>query len=131
MYVFQEAYFVCTLLRSGRVYFDQSKIVDFPTSTMGRHLLAVSAHCGQVQIRLDPVPVILSVSRIRICFYFQLMDLRFQRTKMAPKSSFSCNLKKNSSLQNSGFSFLYLYCGSYDSRGSLLHFLESVQLSKL
>lgn len=40
---------MCTLLRSGRVYFDKSKIIDFPTSTMGRHLLAVSAHCGQVQ----------------------------------------------------------------------------------
>ncbi len=81
MYVFQEAYFVCTLLRSGRVYFDQSKIVDFPTSTMGRHLLAVSAHCGQVRIRLDQVPVILSVSRIRIRFYFQFDDLNFKEPK--------------------------------------------------
>jgi hypothetical protein len=48
----QEAYFVCTLLRNGRVFFDQSRIVDFPTSMLGRHLLAVSAHCGQVNFDL-------------------------------------------------------------------------------
>lgn len=48
----QEAYFVCTLLRRGRVYFDKSKIIPFSNTTMGRHLLAVSAHCGQVRFDL-------------------------------------------------------------------------------
>jgi hypothetical protein len=63
----QGDYFVCTLLRSGRVYYDNSKIIDFPGSTMGRHLLAVSAHCGQV-----PVPHVFEYFGpvLRICIRF-------------------------------------------------------------
>jgi len=45
-------YFVATLLRRGRVYLDKVKVVDFPTSRMGRHLLAVQAHCGSVKFDL-------------------------------------------------------------------------------
>jgi len=48
----QDNYFVATLLRKGRVYLDKSKVVDFPTSKMYRHLLAVQAHCGSVQFDL-------------------------------------------------------------------------------
>jgi len=45
-------YFVATLLRKGRVYLDKHKVVDFPTTRMGRHLLAVQAHCGSVRLDL-------------------------------------------------------------------------------
>lgn len=45
-------YFVATLLRKGRVYLDRHTVVDFPTSRMGRHVLAVQAHCGNVQLDL-------------------------------------------------------------------------------
>ena len=64
----QENYFVATLLRKGRVYLDRKKVrlnsfhirniighcqvVDFPTSRMYRHLLAVQAHCGSVRLDL-------------------------------------------------------------------------------
>jgi len=48
----QDNYFVATLLRRGRVYLDKYKVVDFPTSRMYRHLLAVQAHCGSVQMDL-------------------------------------------------------------------------------
>jgi len=47
-----ENYFVATLLRKGRVYMDKSKVVDYPGSTMYRHLLAVQAHCGNVKMDL-------------------------------------------------------------------------------
>eukprot|EP00088_Acartia_fossae_P000344 TRINITY_DN10134_c0_g1_i1.p1 TRINITY_DN10134_c0_g1~~TRINITY_DN10134_c0_g1_i1.p1 ORF type:complete len:349 (+),score=103.23 TRINITY_DN10134_c0_g1_i1:50-1096(+) len=45
-------YFVATLLRWGRVYKDSSKIVSFPGTMMGRHILHVKAHCGQVKFDL-------------------------------------------------------------------------------
>jgi hypothetical protein len=41
-------YFVATLLRRGRVYWDKTRIAEYPGSSMGRNLLAVAAHCGQV-----------------------------------------------------------------------------------
>ena len=37
----QENYFVATLVRRGRVYVDKHKVVDFPTTRMYRHVLAV------------------------------------------------------------------------------------------
>ena len=37
----QENYFVATLLRRGRVYLDRHKVVDFQTTRMYRHVLAV------------------------------------------------------------------------------------------
>ena len=37
----QSEYFVATLLRRGRVYMDRHKVVDFPTTRMYRHVLAV------------------------------------------------------------------------------------------
>ncbi|XP_023321755.1 tyrosyl-DNA phosphodiesterase 2-like [Eurytemora carolleeae] len=45
-------YFVATLLRRGRIYKDESRIIPFPGSVMGRHLLSVSAHFGQVKLDL-------------------------------------------------------------------------------
>jgi len=48
----QGDYFVATLLRWGRVYKDSSRLVPFPGSVMGRHLLHVEAHCGQVKLDL-------------------------------------------------------------------------------
>ena len=47
-----DGYFVATLLRNGRVYFDRHKVRDYPTSLMDRHLLAVQAHCGNVVMDL-------------------------------------------------------------------------------
>ena len=37
----QDNYFVATLLRRGRVYLDKHKVVDFQTTRMYRHVLAV------------------------------------------------------------------------------------------
>ena len=37
----QSDYFVATLLRRGRVYMDRHKVVDFPTTRMYRHVLAI------------------------------------------------------------------------------------------
>jgi len=48
----QQDYFVATLLRKGRVYHDKVKLVEYPTSRMGRHLLAIRAHCGSVVMDL-------------------------------------------------------------------------------
>ena len=48
----QENYFVATLLRRGRVYYDKHKVIDYPTTRMYRHLLAVRAHCGNVVMDL-------------------------------------------------------------------------------
>jgi len=48
----QSDYFVATLLRRGRVYLDRHKVVDFPTTRMFRHVLAVQAHCGNVVMDL-------------------------------------------------------------------------------
>jgi len=48
----QDNYFVATLLRKGRVYMDKFKVVDFPGSTMYRHMLAVQAHCGKIKMDL-------------------------------------------------------------------------------
>jgi len=48
----QDNYFVATLLRRGRVYFDGSRVVDFPNTRMYRHVLAVQAHCGSVHLDL-------------------------------------------------------------------------------
>jgi len=48
----QSDYFVATLLRRGRVYMDRHKVVDFPTTRMYRHVLAVQAHCGSVVMDL-------------------------------------------------------------------------------
>jgi tyrosyl-DNA phosphodiesterase 2 len=45
-------YFVATLLRRGRVYLDSHSVLDFPSSRMGRHVLAAEAHCGSVKLRL-------------------------------------------------------------------------------
>lgn len=45
-------YFVATLLRKGRVYMDRYKVIDYPTTRMYRHLLAVQAHCGSVVMDL-------------------------------------------------------------------------------
>ena len=42
-------YFIATLLRRGRVYKDESRIIEFPGTAMSRSLLSVSAHCGQVR----------------------------------------------------------------------------------
>ena len=47
-----DGYFVVTLLRRGRVYFDRRSVKDYPTSLMYRHLLAVQAHCGNVVMDL-------------------------------------------------------------------------------
>merc|ERR1719376_307329 len=48
----QHNYFVATLLRKGRVYLDHHTVKDFHTSSMGRHVLAVQAHCGSVKLDL-------------------------------------------------------------------------------
>ena len=48
----QENYFVATLLRKGRVYLDKYKVIDFESSRMYRHLLAVQVHCGDVVLDL-------------------------------------------------------------------------------
>lgn len=48
----QQDYFVATLLRKGRVYHDKVKVVEYPTTRMGRHLLAIRAHCGSVVMDL-------------------------------------------------------------------------------
>jgi len=48
----EDNYFVATLLRKGRVYLDRAKVVEFPSSRMYRHLLAVQAHCGSVVMDL-------------------------------------------------------------------------------
>jgi len=48
----QGDYFVATLLRWGRVYKDASRLIPFTGSVMGRHLLHVEAHCGQVKLDL-------------------------------------------------------------------------------
>ena len=47
-----QGYFVVTLLRRGRVYYDRRKVRDYPTTLMDRHLLAVQAHCGNVVLDL-------------------------------------------------------------------------------
>lgn len=46
----QENYFVATLLRRGRVYVDRHKVIDFETSRMYRHVLAVQV-CFSYLIR--------------------------------------------------------------------------------
>ena len=43
----QENYFVATLVRRGRVYVDKHKVIDFPTTRMYRHVLAVQV-CSSV-----------------------------------------------------------------------------------
>jgi len=48
----QDNYFVATLLRKGRVYLDHHTVKDFHSSSMGRHVLAVQAHCGSVKLDL-------------------------------------------------------------------------------
>ena len=48
----KENSFVATLLRRGRVYLDRYKVVDFQTTRMYRHVLAVQEHCGNVVMDL-------------------------------------------------------------------------------
>lgn len=43
---------MATLLRRGRVYLDRHTVRDFPSSSMGRHVLAAQAHCGAVKLDL-------------------------------------------------------------------------------
>ena len=45
----QSDYFVATLLRRGRVYHDRHKVVDFPTTRMFRHVLAVQVRSAYVR----------------------------------------------------------------------------------
>ena len=45
----QSDYFVATLLRRGRVYLDRHKVVDFPTTRMFRHVLAVQVRSAYVR----------------------------------------------------------------------------------
>ena len=46
----QSEYFVATLLRRGRVYMDRHKVVDFPTTRMFRHVLAVQVRSLKIRI---------------------------------------------------------------------------------
>ena len=56
----QSDYFVATLLRRGRVYMDRHKVVDFPTTRMYRHVLAV-------QVRIESTSLLIE------SFYFRLI----------------------------------------------------------
>ena len=48
----QSAYFVATLMRRGRVVADKHQVLQFPNTRMGRHVLTVQAHCGNVVMDL-------------------------------------------------------------------------------
>nr|XP_027207911.1 tyrosyl-DNA phosphodiesterase 2-like [Penaeus vannamei] len=45
-------YFVATLLRRTTVYFDGHNLIQFQNSVMGRNLLCVEAHIGEVKLNL-------------------------------------------------------------------------------
>ncbi|XP_042210742.1 tyrosyl-DNA phosphodiesterase 2-like [Homarus americanus] len=47
-----EEYFTAILLRRTTVYFDGHNLIPYPNTVMGRNLLSVEAHIGDVKLRL-------------------------------------------------------------------------------
>ena len=72
----QENYFVATLIRRGRVYVDRHKVIDFETSRMYRHVLAVQVCIDQSEHSIT------CPCQIDICLVFTNQKQALQATRL-------------------------------------------------